>query len=76
VAGQQDDLTPANNSLRCSTGPQEAHEIRAPALLVRRECGFRLGDQIAGSRIQAEGDAAGQNRGSRYELAASCGFSS
>jgi hypothetical protein len=52
---------------------EEAPEISAPALLVCGECAFRFGDQVAGSGIQAEGDAAGQKRGSKYELAAGCG---
>jgi hypothetical protein len=53
---------------------KEGPEIGAPALLVCGECGFRFADQAAGSGIQAEGDAAGQKRGSRYELAAGGGF--
>jgi hypothetical protein len=53
---------------------EEAPEIGAPALLVCGECAFRFGGQVAGSGIQAEGDAAGQKRGSKYELAAGCGF--
>jgi hypothetical protein len=53
---------------------KEAPEISAPALLVYGKCGFRFGDEVSGSGIQAEGDAAGQKRGSRYELAAGGGF--
>ena len=53
---------------------KEVPEIGAPALLVCGERGFRFGDQVTGSGIQAEGDAAGQKRGSRYELAAGGGF--
>jgi hypothetical protein len=52
---------------------KEAPEIFASALLVCGERGCRFGDQVAGSGIQAEGDA-GQKRGSRYELAAGGGL--
>ena len=53
---------------------EQAPEIGAPALLVCGECGFCFGDQVAGSGIQAEGDASGQKSGSRHKLAAGGGF--
>jgi hypothetical protein len=53
---------------------EQAPEIGAPALLVCEETALRFGDQVAGGRIEAEGDAAGQKCGSKYELAAGCGF--
>jgi hypothetical protein len=49
---------------------EEAPEIGAPALLICGKCGFSFGDQVAGSGIQAERDAAGQQCRSGNELAA------
>ena len=49
---------------------EEVPESSAPALLICGECGFYFGDWVTSSGIQAEGDATGQKRGSRHELAA------